>query len=213
MTPRSYTLGKRETAAEETRSQIVAAARALLGEEASAAKFSIDAVARAADVARMTVYHRFGSRAGLLEVVFDDLAERGEIAVRIPAALAEPDPLAALDAFVAAFGRFWDADRILIRRLHALAALDPEVGAGNQAREERRRRLARVVLDRIAERFGRPALEELDDAADLLFTLSAFETFDILAGPSRSPLDVVPHVQRLTRAGLGFEPEEDHSLI
>ena len=80
----------RGTAA-ETRAQIVAAARSLLGGEESAARFSVDAVARAADVARMTVYHRFGSRAGLLEVIFDDLAERGEIATRLPAALAQPD--------------------------------------------------------------------------------------------------------------------------
>jgi AcrR family transcriptional regulator len=209
VTPRTYTLGKREAAAQETRAQIVAAARELLGDQASAARFSIDAVARAADVARMTVYHRFGSRAGLLEVVFDDLAERGGIATRVPAALAEPDPLAGLDAFVDAFGRFWDADRVLMRRLHALAVLDPEVGAGNRAREERRRNLARAVLGRLAERFGRPAPDELDAAADLLFTLTAFETFDILAGPTQRPIEVVPRVQRLARAAFGFGPTED----
>ena len=204
MSPRPYRLGKRQIAAAETRAQIVAAARSLLGGEEAAARFSVDAVARAADVARMTVYHRFGSRAGLLEVIFDDLAARGEIATRLPAALAQPDPLAALDGFVAAFGHFWHADRLLIRRLHAIAALDPEVGAGNQAREERRRRLARGLLDRLAERYRRPEPADLDKAVDLLFTLTAFETFDILAGPTRGPLDVVPDVQRLVRAGLGL---------
>ncbi len=213
MTPRPYTLGKRQAAAEETRAQIVAAARDLLAAKAGAAGFSIDAVARAADVARMTVYHRFGSRAGLLEALFDDLAERGEIAQRLPAAFAEPEPLAALDAFVAAFARFWTADRLLIRRLHALAALDPEVGAGNQAREERRRQAARVVLGRLSDRYGRPAPDRLDEAADLLFTLTAFETLDILAGPARSPLDVVPRVQRLARAALGFGSDDDRPVV
>lgn len=213
MSPRHYTLGKRRAAAEETRSQIVAAARALLGADESAAGFSLDAVARAADVARMTVYHRFGSRAGLLEVVFDDLAERGEIARRLPAAFAEPEPLTALDAFVAAFGRFWNGDRILIRRLHAIAVLDPEVGAGNRAREERRRQAARVILGRLSDRFGRPAPDRLDEAADLVFALTAFEAFDILAGASRSPLGVVPQVQRLVRAALGFGPDNDHPVV
>jgi AcrR family transcriptional regulator len=208
VSPRPYTLGKRQAAAAETRADIIAAARALLGGDAPAG-FSIDAVARAADVARMTVYHRFGSRAGLLEVVFDDLAERGEIATNLPTALAQPDPLAALDGFIAAFGNFWHADRLLIRRLHALAALDPEVGAGNQEREERRRRLARGLLTRLGERYGRPAPAELDAAVDLVFTLTAFETFDILAGPARTPRDVVPEVQRLVRAGLGFPSESD----
>lgn len=205
MSPRPYTLGKRQAAAAETRAEIIGAARALLGGDAPAG-FSIDAVARAADVARMTVYHRFGSRAGLLEVVFDDLAERGEIATNLPAALAQEDPLAALDGFVASFGTFWQAERLLLRRLHALAALDPEVSAGNQAREERRRRLARGLLTRLGDRYGRPAPTELDAAVDLLFTLTAFETFDILAGSTRGPLDVVPEVQRLVRAGLGLPP-------
>lgn len=203
MSPRPYTLGKREAAAAETRAQIVSAARKLLDEDAAVANFSIDAAARAADVARMTVYHHFGSRAGLLEVLFDDLAERGGIARTLPSALAKPDPLAALDAFVAAFAQFWDADRVLIRRLHAIAALDPEVGAGNQAREERRRQAAQGLLGRLADRYGFPAPEQMAEATDLLFALTAFETFDILAGPERRPLAVVPAVQRLARAAVG----------
>ena len=211
MKPRSYTLGKRQAAADQTRAQIVAAARTVLGAESGAANFSVDAVAQAADVARMTVYHRFGSRAGLLEEVFDDLATRGEIAQRLPAAMAQPEPLAALDAFVAAFGHFWDADRLIMRRLHAIAALDAEIGPGKQAREERRRGSASVIVGRLSERFGHPAAEDLEAATDLLYTLTAFETFDILAGSARRPLEVVPDVQRLTRAGLGFADEPPNS--
>jgi AcrR family transcriptional regulator len=207
VTPRPYTLGKRQAAAEETRSQIVAAARDLLGADAGAAGFSIDAVARAADVARMTVYHRFGSRAGLLEALFDDLAERGELARRLPAAFAEPEPLAALDAFVSAFGRFWSADRLLVRRLNALAVLDPEIAMGNRARQERGLHGARVVVGRLAECHGRPDPAALDEAATVLWVLTGFETFDALAGPDRSPIEVVPLVQRLVRAAFGFGPD------
>src|SRR5438034_816285 len=71
MSPRPYRLGQRQVAADETRSRILNAARAQLETEAS---FSIDAVARRADVARMTVYYQFGSRRGLLEALIDDLA-------------------------------------------------------------------------------------------------------------------------------------------
>jgi AcrR family transcriptional regulator len=38
------------------------------------AKFSVEAVARQAGVARMTVYYQFGSRRGLLEGICDSLA-------------------------------------------------------------------------------------------------------------------------------------------
>jgi AcrR family transcriptional regulator len=213
VSPRPYNLGKRQVATAETRAQIVAAARELLGGETAGSGFSIDAVARAADVARMTVYHRFGSRAGLLEALFDDLAERGEITRGLPAAFAEPEPLAALDAFVAAFGRFWTADRLIMRRLHAVAILDPDVGAGNRAREERRRQGALVILGSLADRYGQPVPDRLDEMADVVFTLTAFETFDILAGPTRRPLDVVEQVQRLVRAALGFRPPGEDQIV
>jgi len=49
---------------------------------------------------------------------------------------------------------------------------------------------------------------ELDAATDLLFTLTAFETFDILAGPRRRPLEVIPQVQRLARAAFGVGPDD-----
>ena len=207
MSPRPYTLGKRQTAAAETRAQILAAARRQLA-SGDVAAFSVEAVARAADVARMTVYYQFGSRAGLLEALFDALAEHGAIARRLPAAFRQPDPLAALDGFVAAFGHFWTADRLLIRRLNALAVLDPEIAAGNQARQERRRQGARVILGRLAERYGRPrpTPTDLDAAVDVLFTLTSFATFDDLAGPTRSPNDVTPILQRLVRAALGLPP-------
>ena len=40
-------------------------------------EFSIDAVARRADVVRMTVYYQFGARRGLLEALFDEESYRG----------------------------------------------------------------------------------------------------------------------------------------
>ena len=74
MSPRPYRLGQRQVAADETRARVLAAARDQLAKETS---FSIDAVARRADVARMTVYYQFGSKRGLLEALFDLLAARG----------------------------------------------------------------------------------------------------------------------------------------
>lgn len=205
MSPRPYRMGRRQISADETRARVVAAARELLAADDGPAGFSIDAVGRRAGVARMTVYYQFGSRAGLLEALFDDLAARAAIGDRLAAAFAEPEALDALAALVAAFAHFWTRDRLLIRRLHALAALDPEIGRGDRARNERRRKALRVILGRLADESGRLGPDAVDEAVDVLHLLTSFETFDALAGPDRSPEEVVPTVRRLARAALGLD--------
>jgi AcrR family transcriptional regulator len=77
MTKRPYRLGQRQTATELTRMRIVSAARDLLAAPDGVSGFTVDAVADQSGVARMTVYNQFGSKVGLLEALFDDLAARG----------------------------------------------------------------------------------------------------------------------------------------
>jgi AcrR family transcriptional regulator len=79
MSPRPYRLGQRQAAIEPTRTRILSAARALLMSSDGYSRFSIEAVARQADVARMTVYHQFGSKIGFLEALCDSLAVSGEM--------------------------------------------------------------------------------------------------------------------------------------
>jgi AcrR family transcriptional regulator len=202
MSPRPYHLGRRQEGIEQTRSRILTAARELLVAANAFSGFTIDAVARQAGVARMTVYYQFGSKVGLLEALMDDLAARGHLD-RLAVAFHHPEPLEALAAFVAAFGHFWSSDRLAVRRLRGLAALDPEIEQAIRSRDEWRRQGLRVIMQRIAERYGRPAPEAVDDAIDLLSTITSFETFDTLAGATRAPEEVTPQVQRLARAVLG----------
>lgn len=65
-TTRSYTMGARARAVEETRRRILDATAALSGERRIAA-ISLDDVATSAGVSVQTVLRQFGSRAGLLE--------------------------------------------------------------------------------------------------------------------------------------------------
>jgi AcrR family transcriptional regulator len=204
MSPRPYKLGKRQAAAAETRHRIVTAARELLATADDPAAFTIDAVARHANVSRMTIYYQFTSRAGLLEALFDDLASRARIAEGLAAAFQAPDGLAALDALIGAFARFWTTDRLVMRRLHGLAALDPEVARGKQARDERRRQAVQVLLTRLQPESGQPAAAFAETAA-VLHMLTSFEAFDALAGSGQTPEAVAPTVQRLARAALGLE--------
>src|SRR5919197_147205 len=185
MSPRPYRLGRRQAAAAQTRAHIIAAARELLVASDGFAGFTVDAVARQAGVARMTVYYQFGSKLGLLEALFDALAARGQVGERLPAAFQRPDPVEALAEFIAAFGYFWASDRLVLRRLRGLAALDPDFEQGVRARDAWRREGLRVLVRRLVEQYGRPAAEMFDEAVDILHTLSSFETFDSLAGPTR----------------------------
>src|SRR5438093_10151089 len=126
MSPRPYRLGQRRVAAEQTRTRVIAAARELLTASGGFTGFTIDAVAKQAGVARMTVYYQFGSKAGLLEALFDYLATRGHVE-RLRHAFEKPDPLDGLDLLISVFGDFWGSDRLVMRRIRALGAIDPEV--------------------------------------------------------------------------------------
>lgn len=195
MSPRSYNLGKRQTQVSQGRRQILDAARSLLAEASSYTAFTVDAVARRADVARATVYYQFGSKSALLEAVCDDLAGPGGMG--LADAFAAKEPAESWRAFVAAFGRLWDADRLVMRRLRALAALDPDVAEVIAGRDRRRRQ----AIDALAGRLG--PVEERGTTVRRLFALTSFETFDALAGPTQSLIAVAPDVTAMVLAVLG----------
>lgn len=201
MSPRPYRLGQRRIAAEQTRARVIAAARELLVASDGFAGFTVDAVARQAGVARMTVYYQFGSKAGLLEALFDDLAARGGME-QLAAAFQHPEPLEALDEFIAIFCRFWASDRLVIRRLQGLAAIDPDFEP--VSREERRRHGLRVLLRPLADRLGRPSPEAFEETVDILHLLTSFASYDSLAGSARDPENVAALIQRLAHATLGL---------
>ncbi len=181
MSPRLYQLGQRQAGSSQTRSRVLHAARELLMESTSFSGFSIEAVARRADVARMTIYHQFGSKIGLLEALCDALAVTGEME-QVASAFRCPEPSEGLDEYIRIFGRFWQADRLVTRRLRGLATLDPDFEQVIRAWDERRRKGLRV-----------------------LSALLSFEYFEALAGPTRRLEDVIPLVCRLAHAVLGLE--------
>lgn len=207
MSPRPYRLGQRTAAVAETRERIISAALELLRESGRFAEFSIDAVARRADVVRMTVYYQFGSKRELLEAVFDALATRG-LVPRLQRSFRHSEPLDVLADVIAAFGGFWASDRRAMRRLRSLAALDPDFEQGVRARDERRRGLLRRIVRRLMETRGRPLSAGEEEAVAVLHTLTSFETFDTLAGADRDPEAVAPVVQHLALAALGLRDDE-----
>jgi AcrR family transcriptional regulator len=198
MGSRKYQCVARLEAVDRNRAMIIAAARELFADPAET--FSIDAVARRAGVARMTVYHQFASKRGLLQALFDYLAGRS-LVTRLRASFEKADPLEALDALIAAFAHFWHAERQVIRRLRAVMVTDADFDAEIKARDERRREHLRSIVRR-AGLSGRAA----KNAVDALHMLSSFETFDALAGNERSVRSVAKMIGRLARAVLSSAP-------
>ncbi|MFI1919917.1 TetR/AcrR family transcriptional regulator [Nocardia sp. NPDC020380] len=201
MSPRPYNLGKRTAQIEQSRRQVLDAARALLGQADTYTGFTVDAVAKRADVARATVYYQFGSKTGLLEAVCDDLGAAGGLSELLNA-FTNPEPSAALAEFIACFARFWQADRPAMRRLRALAALDSDVHAVISARDERRGEGLAVLADRFTDADEASRHDNLDSRVRVLLALTSFETFDTLVGRDENLLDAVPVITGLATAAL-----------
>jgi AcrR family transcriptional regulator len=206
MNQRPYRLGQRQAAADQTRSRIVAAARELLAAPDGVSGFTVDAVAAQSGVARMTIYNQFGSKPGLLEALLDDLAVRGLVA-RLRLIFGQAEPSEALNGLIAAFVGFWSSDRIVIRRIHGLASTDQEIERVLRARDERRREILRGIVGRLAEEGNKPSPKARDEVIDVLHTLTSFETFDSLAGSTRSLEEVTSLMRRLARAALSLDAE------
>ena len=194
---------QRQSASEGTRARIVDAACELLADPDAPIDFTVDAVAKRGGVSRMTVYYQVGGRAGLLEAVLDNLADRVGLTPEIAAAMQRLAPEAALDQVVAVFCGFWASHRLAIRRLRAMAVLDPELSS--VFRDARRRMLITAALGRgDGAHASAPASESV---IDLLQVLTSFETYDSLASGGGDDAAVVALLQHacaiLLSADLG----------
>ena len=178
--PRSYVSAKRDAASAEKRQQVITAAARLL--DNGPAMVSMEAVAKAAGVTRLTVYKQFGSRRGLLEAVFDDTARRGGV-IRMGEAMHNPDARAGIDQAIDILCEFWGSHPAFAK-LHDAAATDPEFAEAIATRNERRRLIFNALLQRLP---GSEAARA--ECGDLIFGLTSMAMFQTL-GATRSPAQI-----------------------
>jgi AcrR family transcriptional regulator len=169
---RPYASPRRTAAAEQTRARLMETAVQLLAGHTNISAFSLEAVAKAAGVTRLTVYNQFGSRRGLLEAVFDHVAARANIMGRVAGAMQTPDPREALVRLIGVFCLMWQEVRPMAH-LHDAAASDPELAESVGARNERRRNAITVLMGRMGRADDR-------DLIDLIFALTSYRTFEAL---------------------------------
>jgi AcrR family transcriptional regulator len=199
MSPRPYRMGKREAATDQTRSRILEAARQLLANESETA-LSMEAIARRANVSRLTLYYQFKSRPGLLEALYDYLAIRGNMR-RMAEVFHEADPSFALEKLVLTFVAFWSSDPVVIRRLRGMATLDAEIDQGIRARDARRQHAAHEIIRRtVLGGKKKLSTEQQNLTADVLSMLTSFESYDALARSGHKPQAIITTLTLIARA-------------
>jgi AcrR family transcriptional regulator len=191
---------RRGAAAARTRQAIVDAVHQLL-EAPEAGRLTLDEVARAAAVTRATVYNQFGSRRALLTAAF---ADQGRLVRydRVIEAASIGDPREALRTTIEEACRAWETIPRAVRRVLALAELDPEIGQV-VSRYERSRR---VRIASLARRLGAPA--GAAEAAAVLGALTnplTYYQFRDGAAPSAA----ARRLYRVTVAALGLDHRKE----
>jgi AcrR family transcriptional regulator len=175
---RPYSLSKRLEQSDRKRAAILAALRSQLKINGFSG-LTLDNLAHQSGVTRQTIYNLFATKTGLLEALFDQIAIEGGME-RMRSVIEDANPSSMLAGFVEIFSTFWASDRVLLRRVHGIAAIDPEFGAAVEARNRRRRFAATRVIEVLERQSGRESADK-DQRISILHALTSFELFDALA--------------------------------
>lgn len=167
---RPYELGKRLEQMDKSRADILRAARAQL-EANGFRQFTMASLAAESGVTRQTIHNLFGTKTALLEALFDWIALDGGME-RMREAMTQPSAEAMLEQLTHVFCGFWASNRLLLRRIHGIGAIDPEFGTVIAARNQRRI----AIATRVVSRFQSAADSQQKIAA--LAALTSFEFFD-----------------------------------
>jgi AcrR family transcriptional regulator len=200
---RKYEQRLRAEAAQETRRRILDALAERL-REAPAEPVSIDHIARMAGVARSTIYLIFGSRAGLFHALGAELLQQGGFEDVLRAA-EHPDALEGLRDGIRGIVHMYAVNRDVLRTLFSMALLDGDaVGGVVQRMDEGRAHGMAYHAQRLAEQGVLRPDVTVDEAADLLWLLTSFDSFDLLyTGRARSPAKVAQTLVTMAERSLG----------
>ena len=197
---RPYTLGRRLELSDHKRTAILKATRTQLA-SGGFLNLTMDGLARESGVTRQTIHNLFGTKAGVLEALFDQLAMDGGME-RMRNVMQQTNAESMLAAFVEVFTDFWAKDRLLIRRIHGIAAIDPEFGVAVAARNQRRQMAATRVVDVLSRRNGERERMDRAQKIAVLYALTSFEFFDALVESSGSVKEAALYVLTLVKKSL-----------
>ncbi|MGZ6560542.1 MAG: TetR/AcrR family transcriptional regulator [Solirubrobacteraceae bacterium] len=141
-------LDRRERMAQQTRGEILIAARRLFAQRGYAAT-SINDIAEEADVAVQTIYARLGSKRGMLIALIDLIDQEAGVELLVEQVQSASTPSAALSAGVRLTRVFQERCGDIIGALFSAAGAEPELAEAVAEGQSRHREGARITIDRI----------------------------------------------------------------
>ena len=172
---------RRQAMADQTRHDILRAARQLFARQGYAAT-SVTDIAREAGVAVQTIYARLGSKRGMLMALIDLIDEEAGVAGLAAAIRAATTPKRALAAEIRLTRTFQQRCGDIIGALFTAATVEPDLAAAVAEGQRRHRDGARLAVDRIAELGGlRPGLAP-GHAAPVIAVATTHEAWRELRG-------------------------------
>lgn len=172
---RRYHSPKRERQAQQTREQIVEAARRLFASDGFA-NTTVESIAREAGVSVQTVYASVGSKRGIVLALLDWMEVEGGNEELRRELEASKDPRRQLRAIVRFNRQLFERGQDVLKVV-MVARADPDVGAFGREGEVRRREGQAVWVREWAEAgVLRPNLDE-GEAADILWALTGPELY------------------------------------
>jgi AcrR family transcriptional regulator len=198
---RSYQQKARAEAAAETRRRIIDVTREQLA-RAPLENVGLPEIAAAAGVARSTVYTIFGSREGLMIAVAEDLLDRGGFA-RIGMALRGPDVVQAFETSIDVAMEMYSQEHAVSQALLSLSAVDRDASSAAARLNFGRRGGMQKLADRMRDQGVLRDDVTVDEAADILWIITSFETFEQLyRGRGLTPKQVGERLMAITRRTL-----------
>ncbi len=192
---RPYELGKRLEQMDQNRAAVLQAARAQL-EAKGYRQLTMGSLAAESGLTRQTVHNLFGTKTAVLEALFDVMALGGGME-KMREVMTQASAEAMLEGFVGVFCRFWASDRVLMRRIRGIGAIDPEFGAVIEARDKRRLQAAMRIVGKMGIR------GDIEERAAALTALTSFEFFDALAENALDEKRAQTVVLELARKAVG----------
>ena len=164
-------IDRRERMAQQTRGDILRAARRLFAERGYVAT-SINDIAEEARVAIQTIYARLGSKGGMLLALIDLIDKEAGVEPLAEDVTSATTPLATLRASVRLTRSFQERCGDIIDALFSAAGAEPELADAVAEGHRRHREGARITIDRIQELHGLRK-DVAPERAQALFALSA----------------------------------------
>jgi AcrR family transcriptional regulator len=162
----------------------------------------LEDIARRAGVSRQSVYVHFGSRAGLVLALVQRVDTGGMLEGLVQRVFDAPTSLDALDAIVHLHAEYSPVAYPVARVLMAGRHEDEALRVAWDDRMEARRNLYRDTVERLQREGLLSARWDVATATDLVFALTSWEVWELLAGQRWSKDQYREHLSATLRRTL-----------